>query len=435
MRLSGPRSLEVLQAVVQRPGRAPTWSSHRLYLGHVRLAGAFHDEVLAVRMAAPRSYTGEDVAEIHCHGGRILPALVVRACVERGARLARPGEFTLRAFLAGRLDLAQAEGVLALIQAGSEGAARLAAEGVAGVLSRRVRSLRQGLLDWLASWEAELDFGDEVSGVPEDEAQARLEDAVGEVRGLLEGGQEGRLLSEGILTVLFGPPNAGKSTLWNSLLREDRALVTPFPGTTRDQLEQSVVLGGHHLRLVDTAGLRPHGDPVEVLGMERTRSAASHAELLVVVLDSSSAFPEGLEAVEAAAAVRPSLVLVNKTDLPRVLPAEVVASRFPASPVVETTLLEATGVERARRAVVDAAGVAAGGRMAGALPVNQRQWQALVRCGEHLESLSQGLSAGMPADCLALDLRMAVAALGEVTGEDVTEEVLERIFSTFCLGK
>ncbi len=412
------------------------WESHRLYLARaVGAGGRPLDEVMAVLMRGPRSYTREDVVEIHCHGGLVLPGLVVDACVAAGARLAGPGEFTLRAFLSGRLDLAQAESVLALIRAGSAGAARLAAEGLQGALSRRVADLRSLLLDWLCAWEAELDFGDEVPGMSDMECADRLNQAQMTLKAVVEEAEEGRIRSEGLLTVVVGPPNAGKSTLWNALLGEERALVTPFPGTTRDRLEHPLHLEGVCLRLVDTAGLRSAEDPVEILGMGLTRGALRQAELILVVLDSSAAWPEALEEVQAAASVVPCVVVLNKSDLAQRLERPEVAERFPTAAVVSTSLLDPSGIEVVRVALGEAMRLAGRCRTAGALSVNRRQLQALLRSREALERLDRGLESGMPLDCLAVDLRLAVVALGEVTGEDVTEDVLERIFSSFCLGK
>jgi tRNA modification GTPase len=436
VRLSGPRSEAILTQVVRRPRPEGIWESHRLYAGQAFSAtDHFLDEVLAVLMRAPRSYTREDVAEIHCHGGLVVPGLLLDSCVSRGARLARPGEFTLRAFLSGRIDLGQAESVLALIQAGSTGEARLAAEGLRGALSRRVAALRQDLLEWMAFWEAEFDFGDEVPGLSVQQVADRLKKAREALQGLLAEALEGRNCGEGLLTLLVGPPNAGKSTLWNLLLGEERALVTPYPGTTRDLLEQPLRFGGHYFRLVDSAGLRPGGGPVERMGMDRCRQAVHQAEMLVVVLDSSLPWPEGLEFLSEASREVPTVVILNKRDLPERLGIREVEERLDCFSVVPTCLLRPEEAVPVRAALQDAAKRAGAGRAAGALSVNRRQWQALARAQEHLETLESGLQDGMPWDCLAVDLRMAVSALGEITGENVTDEVLERIFSSFCLGK
>jgi len=407
-----------------------------MYLGRAfSRDGRLLDEVLAVLMRAPNSYTREDVAEIHCHGGLMIPSLVLEACVAAGARLARPGEFTLRAFLSGRMDLAQAESVLALIQAGSATAARLAAEGLQGAPSRRVAQVRKDLLDGLSALEAGLDFGDEVQGLDE----AGLLDRVNRVRGALQSwilqADQGRMGAEGLLTVVVGPPNAGKSTLWNQLLGEERALVSPYAGTTRDRLEAPVQLGGLRLRLVDTAGLRSTADPLEALGMGLTRKALEHAEVLVVILDCSVDWPGALEELPAVAAEIPCVVVLNKSDLPSRLRAGEARGHFPTARVVSTCLLDASGVEVVRVALEEACRRAGVGRTAGALSLNSRQYQALVRGLEHLDALTLGLASGVPLDCLAVDLRQAISALGEVSGEDVTEELLDRVFSQFCIGK
>jgi len=436
VRLSGPRAEAILAQVVRRARGEGVWESHRLYVGQAFSAtDQLLDEVLAVLMKGPRSYTREDVGEIHCHGGLVVPGLVLDSCVSRGARLATPGEFTLRAFLSGRIDLGQAESVLALIQAGSAGAARLAAEGLQGALSKQVASLRKELLEWMAFWEAEFDFGDEVPRMTGGQVAGRLSRARDALQCLLAGALEGRASGEGLLTVLVGPPNAGKSTLWNLLLGEERALVTAHPGTTRDLLERPVHFGGHCLRLVDSAGLRPGGGPIERLGMNRCRQVVGQAEMLVVVLDSSLPWPRGLELLSEASRRVPTVVVLNKRDLPQRLGVRDLEDRLHCDAVVPTCLLRPEEATSVRAALLEAATRAGAGRAAGALSVNHRQWQALVRAREHLESLENGLQEGMPWDCLAVDLRLAVSVLGEITGENVTDEVLEQVFSTFCLGK
>ena len=436
VRLSGPGAEAVLGETVRRSGPGGPWQSHHLYHGRATDAeGEPLDEVLAVLMRGPRSYTGEDVGEIHCHGGLVVPARVVEACVARGARQARPGEFTLRAFLAGRVDLAQAEAVAGLVEAATATQARLALEGLGGALSRRVGALRERCLDWLAAWEAEMDFCDEVPELGEGEVRRRLAEVAAELDEVLALGRAARHQAEGALVVVAGPPNAGKSTLWNALLGEERALVTPYPGTTRDRLEHPVLLQGTFVRLVDTAGLRAGGDPVERLGMERTRESARSAEVLVVVLDGSSRELEGVEDLEAAARAVPGVVVLNKEDLPAGLDPAEVARRFPAAELVRTSLLDPRGGEPVRRALVRALAEPGRARAAGALSVNARQGQALARAREALARLELGLSAGVPPDCLALELRDAVRALGEVTGQDVGEDLLDRVFASFCLGK
>lgn len=381
-------------------------------------------------MRAPRSYTREDVAEVHSHGGRLVPGLLVEACLHLGARLARPGEFTLRAFLNGRLDLSQAESVQEVIRASHRSALRVAAEGLAGLLSRRVGRIRANLLEWLSRLEAEIDFGEEVPAMSAGESSARLQEARQALDRLQTGGEEGRLRSEGIHTVLVGAPNAGKSTLLNLLLGEDRALVTPYAGTTRDRLEETAMLAGLPFRLVDTAGLHDSAEPLERLGMDRTREALQRAEVLVAVVDGSTCWP----ALDLPAE-GPHLVVLNKRDLGALVQVSEVAAACPGAVVVECSLLDGTGLDAVRQALIDLGRRLAGERSDGVHPVNRRQLEALLRCRQSLSTLELALSQGLPAECLCVDLREAVTALGEVTGEDVSEEVLERIFSTFCLGK
>lgn len=396
------------------------WESHRLVL--CWLGDPPIDQALAVLMRAPRSFTGEDVAELHVHGGSVVAEAVVQLCLERGARLARPGEFTMRAFLNGRLDLAQAESVGQLIEARTRQSVRLAAQNLRGDFSARVEEVRLSLLDWLARLEAEIDFGDEVPSFDVAESTRRLAAARAVVEELISGGERGRLVGQGVRTVLVGPPNAGKSTLLNALLRTDRALVTPIAGTTRDTLEEGAVVDGVVLNLVDTAGLRADpADLVESLGIERTRRAAASAELTVLVLDGSVPVP-GVDFGPV------SLVVLNKADL-----GELPGHAFEA-PVVRVSLLTEEGQEAARTAIAAVARAAAG-QGTEVFALTTRQLEALIRCRGSLDLLGSTIEAGMSAEFLALDLRAAATALGEIRGVDVTEEVLDRIFSTFCLGK
>ncbi len=399
--------------------------------------GGILDEVLAVFMPAPHSYTGEDTAEIHCHGGILLPHLIVDRCVELGARLAAPGEFTLRAFLNGKIDLAQAESVLGLIQAGSGGAVRLQAQGLAGALSRRVKALRAQLLDLVARMEAEIDFGEEVDGVtPEEQCRESEAVSVG-IAGLLRDAHIGDVLAQGAAAALSGPPNAGKSTLWNKLLGEERALVTPVPGTTRDRLEANCTVEGCFLRLIDTAGLHHSDDYVEQLGMQRTREAVRDASVNVVILDGSREWNAENEEIARLTADSRPLLLLNKRDLGLALEAAEAAARFGISEddVLAVSLLDDGCLPLIRRRLAERVRGVLNGCGEGAVSVNQRQLQALNRAQECLSQYRRGAEMNMPADCLLSDLHRALSCLGEITGENVGEDILEQVFSKFCLGK
>ena len=439
MRLSGKNCRDVLGKLVTRPRASQEdWQPRRMYFGRARDAqGEVLDEVLAVFMPAPHSYTGEDTAEIHCHGGILLPHLIVDRCVELGARLAAPGEFTLRAFLNGKLDLAQAEAVLGLIQAGSGTAVRLQAQGLGGALSRRIKALRGRLLDLVARSEAEIDFGEEVDGVTPEE-QCREAEAVNSgIAELLRDARIGDVLAQGVTAALIGPPNAGKSTLWNLLLGEERALVTPVPGTTRDRLEANCTVDGCFLRLIDTAGLRQSDDYVEQLGMQRTREAVRNASVNAVILDGSREWnAENDEIARLTAGSRP-LLLLNKRDLGLALEVSEAASRFGISgdDVLVVSLLDDSDLPLIKRRLAERARGALNGCGGEAVSVNQRQLQALNHARECLCQYRRGVEMSMPADCLLSDLHRALGCLGEVTGENVSEDILNQVFSKFCLGK
>jgi tRNA modification GTPase len=427
VRLSGPLAPTLLARLHGR--QRFHWESHKLYYGPVLQAdGQAIDQGLVVWMKAPHSYTGEEVGEFHLHGGAALCQLLVQSCLTLGARLAQPGEFTLRAFLNGKLDLAQAEAVQQLIQSRSQLAARLASRNLLGHFSTQVEQIRQDLLQWLALLEAEIDFGDEVPGLPPEESLQRWTRARDGLDRMLQQGQGGKALADGLRTVILGAPNAGKSTLMNLLLGRPRALVTEVAGTTRDTLEELLVVGGIALLLVDTAGVRPSTDDlVERLGMERARQEAQQADLILWVVDGHDPVPPEPE-FYAAVFDKPHLLLLNKADLglaPWTDTAEV---------AIRLSLLDKDGAEPLWPALERLVRRLAGDQQ-DVMRLTQRQWESLLQARQALDRLRDTLEAGLSAEFLALDLRAAAQALGQIQGLDVTEEILDRIFSTFCLGK
>ncbi len=384
------------------------WPSHLLRYGRLvdPSRGETLDRSMAVFMAQPRTYTGEDVVEFHLHGSPLLCDLVVRLCTESGARLAQPGEFTQRAFLNGKLDLAQAESVLDLIESRTRAQARLAAQHLEGRFSKRVDAIREEILRWLSLLEAEIDFGDEIDDLPETQQRRTLQSVQAAVEELLSDAQQGRVSIAGLKTVLVGAPNAGKSSLLNALLGEDRALVTPIAGTTRDRIEVDCQLDGVLLNLIDTAGLRRHTeDQVELLGMEKTREALQRADFQVLLVDSGD------------------------SDL------SFVERHFPGVPRIECELLTESGREQAVKGLARVARQKASAQVGECFSLNQRHRESLVRTRECLEAVGQTLDQGLGAEFLALDLRRAAQALGEILGLEITEEILDRIFGQFCLGK
>jgi len=392
------------------------------------------DDALALLFAAPHSYTGEDVVELHVHGGAGVVAAVLAHVLAAGARLAAPGEFTRRAFINGKLDLAQAEAVADLIDAQSRQAAGAAAARLEGSLGRALRELREELSARLVEIEAHVDYPDEV---PEP-APGGLERAVlGQLKrlaALLAGSGAARALRDGLDCVIAGPPNAGKSSLLNALVEAERAIVSDLPGTTRDIVEDRVAVEGVVLRLRDTAGLRRTGDAIEAEGVARARRAIGAAELVIVVIDGSQ--PLGADAHEVLrdTAGRTRIVLLNKLDLGDDGAREFKRSSQ-ANGALAGSVRDAATIDAVRREVARLGW--GGGAIAAnaALVANARQIEALTRARESLEHARATLETRAPLDLLAMDLRAAIAAYGEVTGETVTEEVLDGIFSRFCVGK
>lgn len=430
MRLSGLSALAIGSALVPLPGE---WVSHQLRYGRlIDPSGETVDRLLAVFMAGPRTFTGEDVFELHLHGSPVLCDTAVRLATEQGARLATPGEFTQRAFLNGKLDLAQAEAVLDLIESRNRQQARLAAQHLEGRFSQRVAELRESVLGWLSLLEAEIDFGDEIDNLPAEQHRQRLDDLQGRIQAMLGDAEQGRVEVNGLRTVLVGAPNAGKSSLLNALLGEDRALVTPVAGTTRDRIEVDCSVGGVLFSLTDTAGLRKDSqDPVELLGMGKTREALAKADLQVLLIDSHQPDLEGTEGEE----IDPGLILLNKSDLESAVDEAALRSRFPRAVLQRCELLSPAGREAAVGHLLGAARLRLTESSGECFSLNQRHRQSLLRADEALRAMGRTLDAGLDAEFLALDLRRAAVALGEILGLDISEEVLDRIFGQFCLGK
>jgi tRNA modification GTPase len=441
VRVSGPQA-HALTAACFEPARSgargngQTFPQAVLRRGWLRdpRDGARIDEALIAHFHAPRSYTGEDVAELHLHGGPGVVAACLRVLIDAGARLAQPGEFTKRAFLNGRLDLAQAEAVADLIAAESERAARAAAVRLAGALSDDLTRLRRELLDRLVEIEAHVDYPDEVPEPDVAALAAGLRAQAATVEELLAGARGARALREGISCVIAGPPNAGKSSLLNALVASDRAIVSAIPGTTRDVIEDRIVVDGVIVRLSDTAGLREPADVLEAEGVARTRRALAGADLVVLVVDAS--VPPGADEREAfvQTAGRPRIVLCNKGDLRDAGAQDMRRLAGDGDVVIAGSVRWPQTVESIRAEI---ARLGWGGQIDTnrALVANARHVQALTRAREALARALQTLDEGHPMDVVSSDLREAAAAYGEVTGDQVTEEVLDGIFSRFCVGK
>ncbi|MGY2766204.1 tRNA uridine-5-carboxymethylaminomethyl(34) synthesis GTPase MnmE [Thermostichus sp. MS-CIW-26] len=432
VRLSGSRALPIVQAIFTPARRNAVWESHRLLYGWIRdEKGQILDEALAVWMQAPRSYTREDVAELHCHGGIMVVQATLQQCLRQGARLAQPGEFSLRAFLNGRIDLTQAESVADLVAARSPQAARMALAGLQGKLGGSIRALRQELLGLLAEIEARLDFEEDLPPLDVAAWQARLQAIQAQMQALLATAERGQLLRTGVKVAIVGRPNVGKSSLLNAWSGQDRAIVTDLPGTTRDVVESHLVVKGIPVQLLDTAGIRATEDPVERLGVERSQRLAQAADVLVLVIDAQAGWTAADAAIYESVRHRPLILVINKTDLAppeRIpLPPEI-AHRVPA------VAAQGKGIPELEEALEQ---LVTQGRPQPNLEIslNQRQAAALRQAQASLEQVGQAIQAQLPLDFWSIDLRGALHALGQITGEEISESVLDQIFSRFCIGK
>jgi tRNA modification GTPase len=390
------------------------------------------DEALLLIMQAPRSYTREDIVEFHCHGGIMAVQQVLQLCLENGARLAQPGEFTLRAFLNGRLDLTQAESIADLVGARSPQAAQTALAGLQGKLAQPIRQLRTQCLDILAEIEARIDFEEDLPPLDDKSIISEVERISAEIAKLLATADQGELLRTGLKVAIVGRPNVGKSSLLNAWSRSDRAIVTDLPGTTRDVVESQLVVGGIPVQVLDTAGIRATEDQVEKIGVERSRHAAQAADLVLLTIDASTGWTTDDQEIYAQVKHRPLILVINKIDLAA---AETVQYPREISQVVKTAVAQNQGIAALEAAILEQ--VQAGKIQAADmdLAINQRQAAALIKAKTSLEQVQATIDQQLPLDFWTIDLRGAIHALGEITGEEVTESVLDRIFSRFCIGK
>ena len=441
VRLSGAGAIALAQQLFHAPGQQ-TWESHRILYGQVqRPSGEPVDEALLLLMYAPRSYTREDVVEFHCHGGIMAVQQVLQLCLHQGARLAQPGEFTLRAFLNGRLDLTQAEGVADLVGAQSPQAAQTALMGIRGKLAKAIRQLRSQCLDVLAEVEARVDFADDLPPLNEMEVRSQMQSIHSQITHMLATASQGELLRTGIKVAIVGQPNVGKSSLLNAWSRSDRAIVTNLPGTTRDVVESQLIVGGIPVQVLDTAGIRESVDEVEKIGIARSQAAAQAADLVLLTVDAILGWGYAEQTLYEQIKDKPHILVINKIDLldekenARAKSANPLSDTYlPDAATVYTAAAQNQGIEDLEKAILNAV---RSGNLAAAdtdIAINQRQAAALVRAEEAIAQVQLTIQNELPLDFWTIDLRTAIQALGEVTGEEITESMLDEIFSRFCIG-
>lgn len=437
IRLSGPDSLAIADRIFAGREKLGRENARKLLYGHILdRKGQPIDEVLAVYMPGPHSYTGEDVCEIQCHGGRQALQEILSLTYQAGARPAEPGEFTKRAFLNGRLDLAEAESVMDIINAKSRQALVAANRGHEGGLSRKVRELRKELRDLVVQLEAAIDYPEEdIEEVTYDRAAEVLAEAQGAVARLVRQDSAGRILREGLRTAIVGRPNVGKSSLLNSLLQADRAIVSNIPGTTRDIIEEQMTIGGIPLVLTDTAGLRDTEDLVEKIGVERSRAALEDAQLALVVLDGSQPLSGEDRELLRSLKDRKKLILVNKSDLPQVLDTEELRREYGSSDVIVLSVKTGEGLEQVEQWLQEFVYGEGSDSESSSMTQNARQQDLLEKALRSLEDALEGARQHLPYDCLTIDLTQTLHDLGEITGEDVPDEIIDEIFAQFCVGK
>ena len=454
VRVSGQDAFSLVLPLLRRSGgRTDLPPSHQLTYGHIVDPSTQEvlDEVLVAFMRAPHTYTREDVVEIQGHGGPLILRRILRVVLAQGVRMANPGEFTLRAFLNGRLDLAQAEAVMDLIEAQTEAGQRLALQQLRGRLSEQVEAARSAILGVVARIEASIDFPEEDVPTPlPDELHPLIVEAQQYVDSLLAGSEQGRLYRQGLRTAIIGRPNVGKSSLLNALLRTERAIVTPIAGTTRDTVEEVANLRGIPLHLIDTAGITPSDDPIEQIGVQRSRAAAETADIVLLVFDGSESLNKQdwhisseLRAMGFGTAPaqdgsfsshRSLIVVVNKSDCEQCIKLNMLQQLWPNVTFVHTSTLTSSGLSTLEETITE---LVLGGKFLSSesvLVTSARHQEALRRAAKHLQAAVLSLGQ-VPLDFVSIDLRAAYDALGEVTGETASDDLLDRIFSEFCIGK
>ncbi len=432
IRLSGEDSIAIAEKIFDKP--LTQAEDRKIILGHVKnFSGEIIDEAIVLIMRAPKSYTKENVVELQCHGGSVVLREVLKLTFEAGARPAERGEFTKRAFLNGRIDLTQAQAVLDVIQAKTSAALTVAQNQLVGKTSKTIREIRQAILNSVAHIEATIDFPeDDLDAVTLSNVDKNIAAQIVKLNEFLKNQAAGKILREGLETAIIGKPNVGKSSLLNFFAKTERAIVTDIPGTTRDSIEEFVNVGGIPLKIIDTAGIRNSSDAVEKIGIERAKDCAQRAEFILALFDSSRPLDDADEEIFKLLPNRDALILLTKIDLPQVTMAKFITKKTPAAQVIEISLKSGAGTDKLLNAITERVGVI---DFEMSFVRDEREANLLRRAVKHLHEAQKTIKLNFGIDFVSIDLRAALECLSELTGEAVSEDVIDEIFSKFCIGK
>jgi tRNA modification GTPase len=434
IRISGPKALNIVGKTLKLSGKG-RFISHTVRHGWVMDGARQIDEILAIYMTHPNSYTGEDVVEISCHGGSANLRNVLSIVIAKGARLAERGEFTKRAFLNGKLDLSQAEAVIDIIKAKTKEASVIAASHLKGALANRINVIRQELIVLLSEIEASIDFPDEIDEVTPKNSTKAVKNAIKAVDNLLKTFEMGKILREGVAIAIIGRPNVGKSSLLNALIREDRALVHKDPGTTRDTIEEVLNIKGIHARVIDTAGIRATRNSVEKMGIQKARAAYINADIVLVVVDASQPINKiDMSLLEGTRELN-RIVVLNKADKKNKVSIRSLGKHDPSHKNLMVSALQGDGIPSLENAIYDLININKVVARNADVMINLRQKQCLLRAKESLERAVVSVKRKAAADCISIDIKSSIASLGEVTGDEVSDEIIDEIFERFCVGK
>lgn len=440
VRVSGPDAIEIGTKIFNASSgtKLNEADSHTAHHGYVvdPETGDTVDEVLAIVMVHPNSFTGENTVEFDCHGGMVPLESVLELVLENGGRMAEPGEFSRRAFMNGKLDMAQAEAIIDVINSKTEKSLSIAMEQLKGGLSEKVNDIKDKVITLLAHLEASIDFPeDEIEGFDSSQLEEKVKEIEKPIEKLIKTAKQGKLYQEGVKTVIVGKPNVGKSSLLNYLLQENRAIVTDVPGTTRDVIEEYINLDGIPLKIIDTAGVRESEDVVEQIGVEKTRSSLKKADLVIMMLDVSQGLTEEDFQVYELIKEQPTILVINKTDLDQQIDLEEIREKFKEHPLLWISVKEEEGIEELKNTILEEILHEQINVDSDVMVTKVRHRDALNRALKSIRQVKESLDEGMPHDFLTIDLKDVLFYLSSITGETVTDDIIDQIFSDFCLGK